>query len=65
MMQTDKGLVLSRVPSVSYFLFGFGKQSLLAPVAAGIPGKITDLLINAFFTIGHHNRDLDAILPGN
>ena len=39
-----------------------------AVVAVAPPGwtpKITDLLINCFFMIGHQNRDLDAILPGN
>ena len=35
-----------------------------AVVAAAAPWKMTDLLINVFFTIGRHNRDLDAILPG-
>ena len=36
-----------------------------AAVVAAAPWKMTDLLINVFFAIGHHNRDLDAILPGN
>ena len=40
-------------------------SSAAVVVAAAVPRKITDLLINVFFTIGHHNRDLDAILPGN
>ena len=36
-----------------------------AVVAAAVPWKMTDLLINVFVTIGHHNRDEDVILPGN
>ena len=39
--------------------------AVVAVVAAAVPGKMTDLPINVFFTTGHHSRDLDAILPGN
>ena len=46
---------------------GFGNYSaVVVAVAAPCPlKKTTCLLENCFFTIGPHNRDLGALLPGN